>query len=229
MKRLLPAAVLAVTIHVAVWWLIDNLLPNGGEITRPVANIVTVTMSYRTPAPTPVSAEKPIKKQRPRKAPKPPKSKPPNTDPIKPDKAAPTPPEIELPAAAEEEDTSGEETTAQLKPGKQADSGPESDTHGNSISNMTAPVDAVPLYNINPPPAYPRRAIKRGWQGTVELMVLVNKDGDVDDLWLYASSGYAILDQAALDSVKKWSFSPGRHGSRNVDMWVRVPVRFQLQ
>jgi protein TonB len=90
-------------------------------------------------------------------------------------------------------------------------------------------VEAVPLYNTNPPPQYPRVAVKRGYQGVAELMVLVNKNGFVDDVWLFESSGYSILDEAALQSVKDWSFTPGKQGDQAIDMWVRVPVRFQLQ
>jgi len=60
-------------------------------------------------------------------------------------------------------------------------------------------------------------------------MVLINENGKVADLWLFKSSGYSILDQAALQSVKNWSFTPGSRGSQKIEMWVRVPVRFQLQ
>jgi TonB family protein len=37
------------------------------------------------------------------------------------------------------------------------------------------------------------------------------------------------LDQAALASVKTWLFDPGTRGGERVDMWVKVPVRFQLE
>jgi len=60
-------------------------------------------------------------------------------------------------------------------------------------------------------------------------MVLVNINGTVDDAWLFESSGYSILDNAALQSVKSWSFTPGKQGNQAIEMWVRVPVRFQLQ
>jgi protein TonB len=41
-------------------------------------------------------------------------------------------------------------------------------------------------------------ARKRGYQGTVILSVLVNREGRVDNLWVFESSGYNILDNAAL-------------------------------
>ena len=87
---------------------------------------------------------------------------------------------------------------------------------------------AFPLYRVNPPPKYPRLARKRGYQGTVVLDVLVNQNGRVGDLRLFTSSGYSILDRKAMESVKVWFFEPGMKGDKKLDMWVRVPIRFEL-
>ena len=89
-------------------------------------------------------------------------------------------------------------------------------------------VEARPLYRENPPPRYPRIARKRGYQGTVVLEVLVAREGEVEDLKIYQSSGYKALDKAALSSVRHWIFTPGRRGDVVVDMWVRVPIAFRL-
>jgi len=89
--------------------------------------------------------------------------------------------------------------------------------------------EAIPLYRENPPPAYPALARKRRYEGTVILEVLVNKNGRVTDLKIYHSSGYAVLDEAALETVKDWQFQPGKRGETAIDMWVRVPIRFNLK
>lgn len=89
--------------------------------------------------------------------------------------------------------------------------------------------EAIPLYRRNPVPEYPLTARKRGYQGTVVLEVLVNRDGKVKEVTLSTSSGYSVLDQAALRSVKTWLFDPGTRGGEKIDMWVKVPVRFQLE
>ena len=89
--------------------------------------------------------------------------------------------------------------------------------------------EAVPLYKVNPPPEYPRLARKRGYQGTVVLEVLVDRNGRVGDLRLFTSSGHSILDRKAMASVKGWLFEPGMKGDKKLDMWVRVPVRFELK
>ena len=89
--------------------------------------------------------------------------------------------------------------------------------------------EALPDYNANPPISYPNRARRKGYEGTVLLEVLVNRNGKVDDLRILASSGYAILDSSAVKSVKTWSFKPAKKGNDTVDMWVQVPVRFKLE
>ena len=89
--------------------------------------------------------------------------------------------------------------------------------------------EAVPLYKVNPLPEYPRIARKRGYQGTVVLEVLVDQNGRVGDLRLFTSSGHSILDKKAMASVKGWLFEPGTKGDKKLDMWVRVPVRFELK
>jgi TonB family protein len=89
--------------------------------------------------------------------------------------------------------------------------------------------EAIPLYRKNPSPKYPRLARRRGYQGTVVIEALINREGKVEDLRLFHSSGYRVLDRAAMKSVKNWLFEPGRKGDEEVEMWVKIPVRFQLR
>jgi protein TonB len=89
--------------------------------------------------------------------------------------------------------------------------------------------EATPLYDRNPPPRYPQQARKRGIQGRVILKVLVGRDGRVADIGLQESSGHSILDNVALETVKGWAFTPGRRGEDAVEMWIRVPVLFELK
>ena len=102
--------------------------------------------------------------------------------------------------------------------------------HSESASSEAAAVsEAVPLYQDNPKPVYPPLARKRGWQGTVLLEVLVGADGNVVSCVVQHSSGYEVLDRAALRAVWRWKFSPGRvHGVAQA-MPVTVPVTFNLE
>jgi len=88
---------------------------------------------------------------------------------------------------------------------------------------------AVPRYKKNRPPAYPRLARRRGYQGRVVLEVLVREDGSAGAVRLEKSSGHTLLDEAAIEAVKKWLFSPGRERDEVVEMWVKIPVRFRLK
>ncbi len=86
-----------------------------------------------------------------------------------------------------------------------------------------------PLDLLNKPPVYPRIARQRGYQGTVVLKLLVNKNGTVSQCEIIQSSGYWMLDDAALRAVKDWIFEPGTDGRKTVDIWVEQPVIFRLQ
>lgn len=89
--------------------------------------------------------------------------------------------------------------------------------------------EAIPLYEVNPPPAYPGLARKRGYQGTTLLHVLVDEQGRVARIDLKSSSGHAILDRAATEAVQHWRFQAGIHRGAAAAMWVDVPVRFRLE
>ena len=89
--------------------------------------------------------------------------------------------------------------------------------------------EARPLYLTNPLPEYPKIARKRGYQGSVVLEVLVDRNGNVVDLRVAKTSGYPILDKAAITTVKNWSFEPGMVGRERVAMWVRIPIRFEFK
>ncbi len=88
---------------------------------------------------------------------------------------------------------------------------------------------ARPLFKQNPTPDYPLRARRMGYEGLVMLKVLVDVNGEVEDLEVVSSSGYAILDKAARASVKKWMFEPGTEGGKKKKMWVKIPIRFELE
>jgi protein TonB len=100
---------------------------------------------------------------------------------------------------------------------------------GQTITGKRFVQEAKPLYRTNPAPEYPHIARLRGYQGHVVLKVLVDREGNVSDLEVSRSSGYPVLDQAAVNSVKKWIFVPAMRGNESVEMWVRIPIRFKLE
>ncbi|WP_414899933.1 energy transducer TonB [Sphingomonas flavalba] len=70
-----------------------------------------------------------------------------------------------------------------------------------------------------PPPRYPRESRRRREQGTVLLALVLGVDGSVTEIRVARSSGFARLDEAALDAVRRWRWSP------TVRNGVAVPIR----
>lgn len=90
------------------------------------------------------------------------------------------------------------------------------------------PATANPGYLRNPAPEYPELAVERGWEGTVILNVHVLGNGKPSSVEVKTSSGRNVLDKAAVDTVRRWSFVPARQGETPVDSWVEVPIDFKL-
>jgi protein TonB len=88
---------------------------------------------------------------------------------------------------------------------------------------------ATPLYKSNPLPRYPSSARRRGFEGTVTLLVQVSEKGNVTDLDVDRSSGYKSLDRRAVETVKDWKFEPGRINGEAAAMKVKIPVTFRLE
>ena len=88
---------------------------------------------------------------------------------------------------------------------------------------------ARPDYGANSPPKYPPLAREKGYEGTVYLRALIERDGRVGNLAIDRSSGYEILDRAAVESVREWTFLPAQKDQKPVASWVLLPVKFVLK
>ena len=95
-------------------------------------------------------------------------------------------------------------------------------------SNVVLP-SAQAAYLHNPPPAYPAMSRRLAEQGRVMVRVFIGADGLPQKAELQTGSGYDRLDRAALDSVMRWRFVPGRRGDVPEAMWVSVPIVFNLE
>ena len=106
-----------------------------------------------------------------------------------------------------------------------------------AAQNATPPspvlLDAEPDYRAdylhNPRPPYPQLASRMGWGGKVVLNVEVLADGKAGQVLLHKSCGHEILDNAALQTVKTWRFTPARRFGHEVTEWFLVPVVFKLE
>lgn len=87
-----------------------------------------------------------------------------------------------------------------------------------------------PSYLSNPHPAYPEEARKLRQEGVVNLRVVVSEEGDPVSVVLSRSSGYPLLDERALTTVRdRWKFRAPRVDGVPVRTSVVIPIRFDLQ
>lgn len=115
-----------------------------------------------------------------------------------------------------------------------------------ALAPMLAPVAALPGppaappprvelpssdadYLQNPQPAYPAHSRRLGEQGKVIVRVLIGADGLAQKVEIRQSSGFDRLDRAALATVQRWRYVPGKRGGVPETMWFSVPVNFVLE
>lgn len=84
-------------------------------------------------------------------------------------------------------------------------------------------------YLQNPKPPYPAISKRLGEQGKVVVRVLIGVDGTAQRAEIRQSSGFERLDQAALATVLKWRYVPGKRAGVAEAMWFNVPVNFVLE
>ena len=79
-------------------------------------------------------------------------------------------------------------------------------------------------------PDYPPVAKKNNWEGTVELRVQVLTNGRTGKISVSSSSGYSVLDDAAVETMRHWRFSPARYLDTNQAFACTIiyPLRFRL-
>jgi periplasmic protein TonB len=106
---------------------------------------------------------------------------------------------------------------------------PEVSAPGPVTPMAVIPPNFIAAYLDNPSPVYPPLSRRSNEQGRVILRVLVTANGAAETVELRTSSGSTRLDQAAIDTVKRWRFVPARQGDQAVAAWVLVPIAFSLE
>lgn len=226
MKRLAVAAILALGVHAVVLrvdlpWK-QTILPMPPSRAVDIS-LVTIQKPVENPAPPKPGKAQPKPETKPERSPKPipkpvvqprpaPRSVQPEPAPV------PSPAMVEPMLQPAVEETADEPATAV----------PEENATASDEEHAAVQV-SVPLYDLNPPPVYPRVARRRNYQGTVLLDVRVTGDGIAAEVKLARSSGYSVLDQSALRAVQGWRFEPARRGPHPIETWVQVPVKFELK
>lgn len=76
---------------------------------------------------------------------------------------------------------------------------------------------------------YPTRARRRGWEGSVLIGFNVDRQGFLQNIHLSRTSGYSLLDNAALSAVKKVNHLPvSKWGHYFHPIALQLPVVYRL-
>lgn len=133
--------------------------------------------------------------------------------------APPSPPSAALPSLA----STAPEPVASDLPAR-----PSPDAVDASLLNAyrLALIDAAKRYK-----RYPFKAMERGWEGRVEVRVVVGADGTIKSALVRSSSRYQVLDEQALEMVKRAfnALAQVRPAPRGREFTVDIPVVFELQ
>lgn len=213
---------LVVALHMAGFCLIPNSQPEA-KFTPPQAIRVNWVAAPTAKAPTPPSAAQP----KPEKVT--PKTKLlPQVAKSKPMLAAPSETASPISVPAEPAPTPAPPAPAAVPSAEAAPAPAKSSEADGNQAPLTLPNLNADYLN-NPPPAYPSISRQLEEQGKVYLRVLVNVEGNVEQVALRKSSGYERLDAAAQETVKQWRFVPAKRADQAVAAWVVVPISFSLE
>jgi protein TonB len=95
-----------------------------------------------------------------------------------------------------------------------------------------APVNGAPAQDLKTSnrvePTYPSASRRAGEEGTVKLKVLVDDRGRPQQVQVAQGSGFARLDAAAVEAVRKWRFVAATDGTKAIQAWTQVAVTFKL-
>jgi 2,3-bisphosphoglycerate-dependent phosphoglycerate mutase len=75
-------------------------------------------------------------------------------------------------------------------------------------------------------PVYPAEARAHGVSGLVILEAVIDRDGKARDVKILKPLPFGV-DQAAVDAVKQWKFSPGTRNGEPVDVLINLTVTFK--
>ncbi|MGE5522248.1 MAG: TonB family protein [Rhodospirillaceae bacterium] len=211
-----------VVLHAGVFALLMQHKPVSPAIAPAHPLMVSFVSEPQTskPAPLPVAKPKPVERKVVRRSPPPPKRETPAPLITAAPQAQSTFPSA--PPAPEPQPTPNSASAPATQP-----------TASAQVPAAPAPTVTQPSFNAdylqNPAPRYPPLARRMGQQGKVVLRVLVNAGGSASQVEVRTSSGSDVLDEAALEAVKRWRFVPAKRGDQPISAWVLVPITFTLQ
>ncbi len=84
------------------------------------------------------------------------------------------------------------------------------------------------LVSAPPPLVYPLEAIKQNAVGKVSIKAQIDSDGKIGKIEIVTSSGYKVLDEAAIKWFRELSFKPAHDGTSAVGSVILQTITFDL-
>jgi TonB family protein len=91
------------------------------------------------------------------------------------------------------------------------------------------PQRTAPSFAGNSPAVYPDLARQRGYEGVVLVRLHIDAHGRVKYAEVAKSSGHAILDAAAITTVRRWEGLPATLAGQPIATVELLPFRFRLR
>lgn len=89
-------------------------------------------------------------------------------------------------------------------------------------------VDVPPRPLVQQKPAYPARARAKGITGQVTLEFVIDRDGRVETPEVAEATPSGVFDDAALEALRRWRFTPATYKGQPVRVRRRLTLRFEL-
>ncbi len=98
-------------------------------------------------------------------------------------------------------------------------------------SELVMTEDAVdqrprPVHTVAP--IYPPRARASGTTGRVDLKLCIDATGAVESVRVLEATPQGVFEEAALEAVRQWRFSPATYKGQPVRLCTRQPIVFDL-
>jgi protein TonB len=90
-------------------------------------------------------------------------------------------------------------------------------------------VDTAPRVIRRSPIIYPELARKQGISGYVEMNVLIDESGNVEDVNIIDSKPPDIFDLKADSTIRSWKFEPATYNGKKVKVWALQKIVFKLE
>ena len=95
-----------------------------------------------------------------------------------------------------------------------------------AVVSLFAASSAHAQWASKPAPTLPRTILDQGWSGSVVLGLVFESNGQVRDVHIVRSSGYAGLDEVALRGAMNWRLDPSALRSGDTTMGRQHLIKF---